>query len=286
MQRWKGAKMLYQIMKPEFSLLLLLYGLGAMISAMIFVYGFHTYQPLRYKKGLITASGLFCASFILMFIRVTQPFEKAADILLFVSAALALTAFISAVITVFFYLAEKKDTASLPAINILHVIEDYVLIVDTDNKVVFSTCPDDLKWLVLNKKEDRTTEIYNEGMYYSASFSPIIKKNTVIGYIGIIGNITAEKVLIDELSEQNERLKQINQMLDTQVSIDDALLLAKNQQRVSVEIQQKIGKRMTEVTGLIDKMEAEANKTEQCNNLDILSEYLRSILQDIRKVVN
>ncbi len=278
--------MLYQIMKPEFSLLLLLYGLGAMISAMIFVYGFHTYQPLRYKKGLITASGLFCASFILMFIRVTQPFEKAADILLFVSAALALTAFISAVITVFFYLAEKKDTASLPAINILHVIEDYVLIVDTDNKVVFSTCPDDLKWLVLNKKEDRTTEIYNEGMYYSASFSPIIKKNTVIGYIGIIGNITAEKVLIDELSEQNERLKQINQMLDTQVSIDDALLLAKNQQRVSVEIQQKIGKRMTEVTGLIDKMEAEANKTEQCNNLDILSEYLRSILQDIRKVVN
>jgi hypothetical protein len=253
---------------------------------MIFVYGFHTYQPLRYKKGLITASGLFCASFILMFIRVTQPFEKAADILLFVSAALALTAFISAVITVFFYLAEKKDTASLPAINILHVIEDYVLIVDTDNKVVFSTCPDDLKWLVLNKKEDRTTEIYNEGMYYSASFSPIIKKNTVIGYIGIIGNITAEKVLIDELSEQNERLKQINQMLDTQVSIDDALLLAKNQQRVSVEIQQKIGKRMTEVTGLIDKMEAEANKTEQCNNLDILSEYLRSILQDIRKVVN
>lgn len=277
--------MLYQTILPEFAPQLLLFGALAAFFAMLLIYNLHNYQPFHYKKGVIVLCSLLCAFFIILFIRVTAPYKNIADFLFGFSVLISVAAVFAAAFSLSSYKKEKIHVKAPLNINILHHVDDYTLVFDKDGFLIFSTCPNELEAKVRFLREETAYEIDHGGQNYLLSYSPVMDKDTVVGFIGIINNITVEKKLLSDLSDKIKGLNIINQELDKQVNIDDALLIAKHQQQVSLEIQEKIAKKISELIKMIAQIEDERSKTDQIRNVELLAEKLRFILQDIRKIV-
>ena len=277
--------MLYQTMRPEFAPLLFVYGALAATFAMLLIYNLHTYQPLFYKKGLICFCTAFCACFILLFIRVTAPYQSAYNSLFAVSVSLAGAGMFAGLFSLFFYKREKHTIKAAPHINILNYTDDYAVIFAKDKELLFSTCPKELESKIHLREEASSYEFKHIGQHFQVSFSPVLDKASTIGYVGIISDITTEKNLLAELSEKIDNLNLINQELDKQVSVDDALLVARQQQRVSLEIQSEIEQKITELIKMIAQFENESSNINQIRNIEILAEHLRFILRDIRNIV-
>lgn len=277
--------MIYQTILPEFAPRLILFGALAAIFAMIFIYNLHNYQPLRYRKGTVILCAIISSGFITLFIRVTAPYKYTADILLYVFVLLTAAAAVTGAYSILFYFVEKSEAKAPLQINILHFIDDYVAVFDKDRSLIFSTCPNELDAEICLQREEKSCEFEYQGRYYQVSFSPVMNKDSVVGFVEIISNITMEKNLLMDLSEKIANLNIINQALDKQVNIDDALLIAKHQQQVALEIQENIEQKISELIRMIAQMEKERSRAEQIRNVELLAEKLRLILQDIRKIV-
>jgi hypothetical protein len=277
--------MIYQTILPEFAHYLFLYGMLAGLFALVFIHNLYNYQPFNYKKGLMILFALLSAFFITLFIRVTAPYKFSADFLFGISVLLIVSAAVSGAYSLSAYLREKGDIKPALKINILHFVDDYVMVFDKDGSLIFSTCPKEIESKISMLKEELRSELEHEGEYFHFSFSPVLDNDCPTGSVGIISNITVEKKLLAELAIKGENLDYINQELDKQVNVDDALLIAKQQRQVSMEIQENIEQKISELIKVIAQIEEEKFITKQIRNIEELAEKLRFILQDIRKIV-
>jgi hypothetical protein len=299
--------MLYDTMKIDFIFQLSVFASFSLFFALLFIYNAHTSQRLLYKKWIVALFGLLSADFAILFIRVTAPYKSQSAFLLYSFIILTTITVAVSLICLTHYIKEKKSIKKALNIDILHYIDDYVLVFDNNGELVLSTCPKDLEKKVNFTKEETTFEVELNNECFTASLSPIMQKwhsphyteqvcekkdtscnsknNMPIGAVGIFHNITSEKNILFTLSEKINRLSEINENLLHEVNIDDILLIAEQRKQLSIDIQEEINKKITILIKQIKELEEDVKIDIRMNNLALLADSLRLILTDIRKIV-
>ena len=188
----------------------------------------------------------------------------------------------------------------------LNQIDDYVFVFDRNGEIAAQNTPlhspplfkrqlASINEMIQLLKNDRIAGILIKPLTFEMAFdirrfyisSSIISDKTGnhIGAVMIIHDITNEQDLIHELQLKNEQIRLTNTQLMQEININEELLIQKERETMSLEIQSEIGIKMEMVIKHIEDSIRVEDKAIKLLNLKNLANSLRDILADIRRVV-
>lgn len=301
--------MIYNIMKPEFIVLLFLFGSLCVAFLLLSIrIGFYSSGQLAYilKAVSYLSLSLLCA---MLFIKTTAPTQAILDylnVIFYLGIVISLSLWLTT-----FFIQWKANPSQLQQLfsygDLLDQIDDFVLIFDKNSELAAQNTPlnkeplfskqlatlnDVVKELntptllaVLREPIAFNTEIKDRHFFINSSI--ILKEAKVIGAIVLFQDITKEQTLIYELEMKNQQIVLMNTQLLQEMKVDEALLAQKERQRLSSAIQQELGKKMNTFITMVDSMIRENTNqhAQKVHNLRKITDSLRDILAEIRRDV-
>lgn len=302
--------MIFDKMKPEFIILLLLFGVLCILFLLSSIRtGFHSNGQMSAKFKAIACFSTSIV-FTLFFIKTTAPTKAINNILvLALFSALVLSGLIWTA-TAFVFI-KTKNTYLKPLFfykDLLDEIDDYVMIFNEKGEAVAQNSPKSKELLFAQPvtsledvmealeipaflsmlKEPAEIRITANNRHYLINSSIIRdKKERVSGTVFVFHDVTKEQQLIDELKEKNDQITQMNEQLMQEIEVDEALLDQKERERLATAIQHELDTKLNEtICKIDDRIKSNENsRAEKEHSLKTLAEDLRNILEDIRRVV-